>query len=62
MVKMLLERGADIHAMTDEGETEDIERLQICFGIIVREDSEKGPTRSSCDLNALSDWRFDFSS
>jgi ankyrin repeat protein len=68
IVKLLLERGADIHAMnarvkhhTNYRCEKEIERLQIYFGRMARADSEKGSTRSFYDLNALSDWRFDFS-
>jgi ankyrin repeat protein len=66
IVKLLLERGADMHAMDGEGDTKyrcEDERLQIYYGRMVGADSEKGSTSTSsfCDLNALSDWCFDFS-
>jgi hypothetical protein len=61
-VKLLLERGADMHAMNGEGETpyqvslrKEIERFQIYSGSMARADSEKGSTRSFCDLNMFSD-------
>jgi ankyrin repeat protein len=62
MVKLLLERGADPHAMNSEGETPYQVSLRSSYREIV--DllwKENGSMRSVYDLNALSDWRFDFS-
>ena len=36
IVKLLLERGADVQARIDEGETQEIERLRIYFGSVMR--------------------------
>ena len=38
IVKLLLKRGADVQARTDEGETQEIERLRIYFGSVMRKD------------------------
>jgi ankyrin repeat protein len=68
-VKLLLERGADIHALNHEGHTPyqlslpsgsgEIADL-LYSGNMVRVD--RGSTKSFYDLNALySNWRFGFS-
>ena len=60
-MKLLLERGADVHALNEEGRNtipsiaakEDIERLQIYSGSMAR--AEQGSRRSFYGSNAISD-------
>ena len=63
-MKLSLERGADIDAMNDEGETPYQLSLRSGYREIADLLQKNGAGRLGerfDDLNALSDWRFDFS-